>query len=87
MTRIIFPQAFKRSIPPLGNQFIIGLKDSSLVAFIGITEIFNLSMSQAAATFRQLEFYTIAGIYYLILVVIFTIIVNKIEKRLDTGRK
>ncbi|MBO1002028.1 amino acid ABC transporter permease [Pseudogracilibacillus auburnensis] len=86
MFRIIFPQAFKRSIPPLGNQFIIGLKDSSLVAFIGITEIFNLSMSQAAATFRQLEFYTIAGVYYLILVVIFTIIVNKIEKRLDTGR-
>lgn len=87
MRRIIFPQAFKRAIPPLGNQFIIGLKDSSLVAFIGITEIFNLSMSQAATTFRQLEFYTIAGIYYLILVVIFTIIVNHIEKRLDTGRQ
>lgn len=86
MKRIIFPQAFKRSIPSLGNQFIIGLKDSSLVAFIGITEIFNLSMSQAAATFRQLEFYTIAGIYYLILIVIFTLITNKIEKRLDTGR-
>lgn len=86
MRRIIFPQAFKRSIPALGNQFIIGLKDSSLVAFIGITEIFNLSMSQAAATFRQLEFYTIAGIYYLILIVIFTFITNKIEKRLDTGR-
>lgn len=87
MTRIIFPQAFKRAIPPLGNQFIIGLKDSSLVAFIGIVEIFNFSMSQAATTFRQLEFYTIAGIYYLILVVIFTLIVNKIEKRLDIGRK
>ncbi|GIN98742.1 cystine transporter permease [Siminovitchia terrae] len=86
MRRIIFPQAFKRSIPSLGNQFIIGLKDSSLVAFIGITEIFNLSMSQAAATFRQLEFYTIAGIYYLVLIVIFTLITNKIEKRLDTGR-
>ncbi len=86
MRRIIFPQALKRSIPSLGNQFIIGLKDSSLVAFIGITEIFNLSMSQAAATFRQLEFYTIAGIYYLVLIVIFTLITNKIEKRLDTGR-
>lgn len=86
MRRIIFPQAFKRSIPSLGNQFIIGLKDSSLVAFIGITEIFNLSMSQAATTFRQLEFYTIAGIYYLVLIVIFTLITNKIEKHLDTGR-
>lgn len=84
MRRIILPQAFKRAIPPLGNQFIIGLKDSSLVAFIGISEIFSLSMSQAAATFRQLEFYTIAGVYYLVLVVIFTIIVNKIEKRLET---
>lgn len=87
MRRIILPQAFKRAIPPLGNQFIIGLKDSSLVAFIGISEIFNLSMSQAAATFRQLEFYTIAGIYYLALVIIFTVIVNKIEKKLDTGRR
>lgn len=86
MRRIIFPQAFKRAIPPLGNQFIIGLKDSSLVAFIGITEIFHLSMSQAATTFKQLEFYTIAGFYYLVLVVIFTIVVNYIEKRLDTGR-
>ncbi len=84
MRRVILPQAFKRAIPPLGNQFIIGLKDSSLVAFIGISEIFNLSMSQAASTFRQLEFYTIAGVYYLVLVIIFTIIVNKIEKRLET---
>lgn len=86
LRRIIFPQAFRRSIPSLGNQFIIGLKDSSLVAFIGITEIFSLSMSQAAATFQQLEFYTIAGVYYLILIVIFTFILNKLEKRLDTGR-
>ncbi|SFG57578.1 polar amino acid transport system permease protein [Sporolactobacillus nakayamae] len=87
MRRIILPQALKRAIPALGNQFIIGLKDSSLVAFIGITEIFNLSMSEAAATFRQLEFYSIAGIYYLVLILIFTFIINKIEKKLDTGRR
>ncbi|MBO8162677.1 MAG: amino acid ABC transporter permease [Brevibacillus sp.] len=83
MRRIILPQAFRRSIPPLGNQFIIGLKDSSLVAFIGVTEIFHLSMSQAAATFKQLEYYTIAGLYYLILVVLFTLILHRIEKHLD----
>lgn len=87
MKRIILPQALRRAIPPLGNQFIIGLKDSSLVAFIGVTEIFNLSMSEAAATFRQLEFYTIAGLYYLVLILLFTMIVNKIEKRLDQGRR
>jgi polar amino acid transport system permease protein len=83
MRRIILPQAFRRAIPPLGNQFIIGLKDSSLVAFIGVQEIFNVSMSEAAATFRQLEFYTIAGLYYLVLVIVFTLIVNRLEKRLD----
>lgn len=37
--RIILPQAFKRAIPPLGNQFIIGLKDSSLVAYVGMSEL------------------------------------------------
>lgn len=86
MRRIILPQALRRAIPALGNQFILGLKDSSLVAFIGITEIFNLSMSEASATFRQLEFYSIAGIYYLVLVIIFTILVNHLEKRMDKGR-
>ncbi|UFJ42340.1 amino acid ABC transporter permease [Brevibacillus humidisoli] len=87
MRRIILPQAFKRAIPPLGNQFIIGLKDSSLVAFIGVSEIFQLSMSGAAATFKQLEYYTIAGLYYLLLVVLFTLLLRRIERHLDTGSR
>lgn len=87
MRRIILPQAFKRAIPPLGNQFIIGLKDSSLVAFIGVSEIFSVSMSEAAATFRQLEFYSIAGLYYLALIVIFSIVLHRLEKRLDKGSR
>lgn len=85
MRHIILPQAFKRAIPPLGNQFIIGLKDSSLVAFIGVSEIFSVSMSEAAATFRQLEFYSIAGLYYLVLIVVFSILLHRLEKRLDKG--
>lgn len=86
MRRIILPQAFKRAIPPLGNQFIIGLKDSSLVAFIGITEIFSLSMDNAAVTFKQLEFYTIAGLYYLAMVAIVTCLLSRLEHRLDTAK-
>ncbi|MGB6406245.1 MAG: amino acid ABC transporter permease, partial [Planococcus donghaensis] len=43
MQRIVFPQALRRSIPPLGNQFIITLKDSSLVYIIGVSEIFALA--------------------------------------------
>ncbi|WP_444984114.1 amino acid ABC transporter permease [Halomonas mongoliensis] len=86
MRRIILPQAFKRAIPPMGNQFIIGLKDSSLVAFIGITEIFSLSMDNAAVTFKQLEFYTIAGLYYLVMVALFTYLLSRLENRLDTAK-
>ena len=86
MRRIILPQAIKRAIPPMGNQFIIGLKDSSLVAFIGITEIFSLSMDNAAVTFKQLEFYTIAGLYYLAMVALFTYLLSRFENRLDTAK-
>ncbi len=86
MRRIILPQAFKRAIPPLGNQFIIGLKDSSLVAFIGITEIFSLSMNHASVTFKQLEFYSIAGLYYLVMVMVFTYLLSRLENRLDTAK-
>ncbi|WP_046080127.1 amino acid ABC transporter permease [Halomonas sp. HG01] len=86
MRRIILPQAFKRAIPSMGNQFIIGLKDSSLVAFIGITEIFSLSMDNAAVTFKQLEFYTIAGLYYLVMVVLFTYLLSRLENRMETAQ-
>ena len=87
MRRIILPQAFKRAIPPLGNQFIIGLKDSSLVGLIGFPELYLFSQSTAARTFQQLESYSIAGLYYLVLVLIFTFIVNRIEHRLDVDKE
>ncbi|GAA4718504.1 amino acid ABC transporter permease [Brevibacillus fulvus] len=85
MRIVVLPQAFKRAVPPLGNQFIIGLKDSSLVAFIGVAELFSVSMSEAAATFRQLEFYSIAGLYYLVLILVFSLLLSRLEKRLDQG--
>ena len=85
MRRIILPQAFKRAVPSLGNQFIIGLKDSSLVALIGVQEIYGTALTEAASTFKQMETYVVAGLYYLILVLIFTYLVNRLEKRLDVS--
>ncbi|TEB15645.1 Arginine transport system permease protein ArtQ [Pelotomaculum sp. FP] len=82
MRRIILPQAFKRVIPPLGNQFIIGLKDSSLAAFIAMDELFHLAQRFAASTFRSMEFYAMGGLYYLFLITIFTLAVNALERRL-----
>jgi len=87
MRKIIFPQAFKRSIPPLGNQFIIGLKDSSLVAYIAVTDLFNTALQVQGENFMPFETYLVVGVYYLILVLIFTQIVNRIEKRLDVSKE
>lgn len=83
MLTIILPQAFKRAIPALGNQFIIGLKDSSLVAYIAVTELFSHALSASAENYMPFETYLVVGFYYLTLVLIFTIILSKIEKRLD----
>lgn len=86
MRRIIFPQAFKRSIPPLGNQFIIGLKDSSLVYVIGVAEIYSLANMEAAQSFQQFEAFFVAGLYYLALVLIFSALLNRLENKLDVEK-
>jgi polar amino acid transport system permease protein len=81
--RIILPQAFKRSIPSLGNQFIITLKDSSLAAFISMNELFNVATTLGANTFDQMTYLIIVSVYYLALVFIFTIFMRLLEKKLN----
>ncbi|GAA0433682.1 amino acid ABC transporter permease [Lentibacillus halophilus] len=85
MRRIILPQAFRRAVPPLGNQFIIALKDSSLISFIGMQELFGVANTQGSNNFDFLTFYVVVAIYYLFVVLILTLIVNRIEKKMSTG--
>ena len=85
MRRIILPQAFRRALPPLGNQFIIGLKDSSLAAFISMNELFNIATTLGSAHFDTLTYLLIVAIYYLILVLLLTFIVHLIEKKLSAS--
>ncbi|WP_191273697.1 amino acid ABC transporter permease [Neobacillus kokaensis] len=87
MRRIVLPQAFKFSIPPLGNQFIIGLKDSSLVAYVGMAELWGSGLSEAASNYRQLESYIVVGFYYLALVMLFSFLLKKLEKRMSLDTK
>nr|WP_309867857.1 amino acid ABC transporter permease [Bacillus sp. SLBN-46] len=87
MRRIILPQAFKFSIPPLGNQFIIGLKDSSLVAYVGMSDLWGSGLSEAASNYRQLDTYMVVGIYYLALVLLFSYLLRKLERRMDIDSK
>jgi polar amino acid transport system permease protein len=86
MRRIVFPQALKRSIPPLGNQFIITLKDSSLVYIISVQELFALANREAAQSFQSLETYLVVGVYYLVLVMIFTYILKLYENKLNVDK-
>ncbi|MET3288290.1 UNVERIFIED_CONTAM: polar amino acid transport system permease protein [Brevibacillus sp. OAP136] len=87
MRRIILPQAFRRAIPALGNQFIIGLKDSSLVAYVGMSDLWGAALSEAASNYRQLDTYMVVGVYYLVLIMLFTYFVNKLEGRLSNDRR
>ncbi|MEC3884553.1 amino acid ABC transporter permease [Halobacillus sp. HZG1] len=82
MRRIILPQAFRRALPPLGNQFIIGLKDSSLAAFIGVSEIFAVATTQGANTFDYMTWLLVSAVWYLILVFLLTLVVSAIEKKM-----
>lgn len=83
LRRIILPHAFRRALPPLGNQFIIGLKDSSLAAFISMNELFNVATTLGSNNFDEMTYLLIVAVYYLILVAFLTIIVNLFEKKLS----
>ncbi|ALC91353.1 cystine transporter permease [Bacillus sp. FJAT-18017] len=85
MRRIILPQAFRRALPPLGNQFIIGLKDSSLAAFISMNELFNVATTLGSNNFDEMTYLLIVAVYYLILVALLTFIVNRFEKRMSVS--
>lgn len=85
--RIIFPQAFKRAIPPLGNQFIIATKDSSLASAIAVRELLLRSQQLGSSTYRQLEYLVIAGIYYLIITMVLGYLVHLLEKKLAVSSR
>lgn len=82
MQRIVLPQAFKRAVPPLSNQFIIALKDSSLASAISVPELLLHARQLGSSTFHLMEMLTIAAIYYLIMTTVLTVFANLIEKRL-----
>ncbi len=81
MRYIILPQAFKRIIPPLGNEFIAMLKDSSLVSVIGFEELTRSGQLVIAETYATLEIWTAVAILYLVMTLSITRLVAFIEKR------
>lgn len=85
MRYIILPQAIRRMVPPLGNELIALLKDSSLVTVIAATDILYAAKVVQGATFRQWEPYLTAALLYLILTWLATKLIAFIEKRFSTS--
>ena len=79
---VILPQAIKNILPALGNQFVYVLKMSSLVSIIGIADLTRKANELVVSTYRPLEIYTFLILEYLILILIVSFFVRKLERKL-----
>ncbi|MDC3016665.1 amino acid ABC transporter permease [Candidatus Pelagibacter sp.] len=80
---VILPQAIKNILPAIGNQFVYVLKMSSLVSIIGIGDLTRKANELVVTTYRPLEIYTFLILEYLILILIVSYLVRKLEKKLQ----
>jgi polar amino acid transport system permease protein len=79
---IVFPQAIRTILPPLGNDFVAMVKDSSLVSVLGVADITQLGKIYAAGSFRFFETYTIVAYVYLMLTVGLSMALRGLEQRM-----
>lgn len=85
LCRIILPQALRLTIPPIGNQFLSMLKDSSLVSIMGIWELMFLARTQGRAEFKHLEMLITAAIIYWVVSLVLEIGQNWLERRFKSN--
>ncbi|MFC3142052.1 amino acid ABC transporter permease [Psychromarinibacter halotolerans] len=83
---IVFPQAFRMILPPLGNDFVAMVKDSSLVSVLGVTDITQLGKVTAAGNFRYFETYNVVALIYLMMTVTLSLGLQRLERRLRAKR-
>ena len=84
MRYVILPQAIKRMIPPLGNEFVVLIKESSLAAVIAAPEIMYWGRAMAGQYYRVWEPYFTAALIYLVLTLSLSYVLNRLERRLET---
>lgn len=83
MRVVVLPQAARTAVPPLGNQVNSMLKSTSLVSVISMEELFRATEEAIQTTFRVLELFAVASIYYLLLTGLWTLVQHSIERRLS----
>ena len=86
MRLVVLPQAIRTMIPSIIYQFIITLKDTSILSVIGFPELTNMGKTISGNTFKSLETWAIVGIMYMIVIVTLSKIAKRIERRVNRGR-
>ena len=74
MRKVVFPQGVKNAIPAISNEFIINIKDSSVLSVIGVFDLMYATTSVAGIYFKQMELYVLTAVTYLVL----TLVANKL---------
>ena len=87
MVRVVLPQAIRTMIPSIINQFIITLKDTSILSVIGCPELVNTAKNVVANTWRAFEVWAIVGIMYLVVITLLSRLAKRLERRLNRGRE
>ncbi|NLM87010.1 MAG: amino acid ABC transporter permease [Clostridiales bacterium] len=83
MTTVILPQAIRNILPSVANEFVVNIKDSSVLNVISVTEVFFQSKSAAGTYFRYFEVFFITAVIYFILTFTFTRLLRLLEKKLS----
>ena len=86
MFRVVLPQAIKNMIPSIVNQFIITLKDTSILSVIGFPELVNKAQNVISITFKSFQVWTIVAVMYLVVILALQQVANALERRLNRGR-
>jgi polar amino acid transport system permease protein len=83
MYHIILPQAFKMILPPVGNEFVALLKDSSLVSILAVSDLLRRGREYASQSFAYFETYTMVALVYLIITLFFSKLISIMEERIS----
>ena len=86
MRKIVMPQAIRTMIPSIINQFIITLKDTSILSVIGFPELVNSAKNVQANTFLSFQTWAVVGVMYLVVITILSYAAKLVERRMNRGR-
>lgn len=87
MRKVVLPQAIRTMIPSIINQFIITLKDTSILSVIGFPELVNTTKNVVAITFKSFQAWGIAAVMYLVVITLLSRLAKVVERRLNRGRE